>query len=533
MGGILDVSDAALDEHGGRVQLNLNRNWGSSQRLSFLGGAEIRQGHSASHSSRAYGYDDNFLTYNNIDYLNQYPIYGSLSSAQRIASGIGYGDVTNRFVSLFSTGSYNLHDRYTVTASARKDASNLFGVRTNQKAVPLWSTGVAWSIAHEKFYGIKLLPLLKLRASYGYSGNVDNSRSAFAVIEYSTAPDPLTNQPFATIPAPPNPELRWEKVGILNLGIDFGFINNRISGSIEYYRKKANDLLASAPTDPTTGFTSLVLNSAVIKGRGIELQLQTINTTGIVKWSSVLLFSYTRNILDRYLPAIGTARSYAGAGTTFNPAVGKDAYALFSYRWAGLDPLTGEPQGYLNGQVSKNYTAIRNESLGSLVYHGSAAPIYSGAFRNTISWNQFSVSANIIFKLGYWFRRSSINYSSLASSWTTHSDYAMRWQKPGDEVHTSVPAFIYPLNSVRDEFYSFSEVLAERADHVRLKDIRLSYTYSDSATKLKWLKGGSVFLYADNIGLLWKANKHGLDPDYFSSGLPAPRSISMGINVAF
>lgn len=527
-GGIIDIADALLTTKAARAQLNINRRWAVSHRLDAIIGAESRQLQSSFYGSRQYGFSKDFLTYYNMDYLSTYPIYGGLSSAQRIVSGVSFADITNRFVSLYANAAYTLLGKYTFSASARKDASNLFGVRTNQKAVPLWSSGLAWDITKEDFYSLHWLPQLRLRTTFGFNGNADNSRSAWATIEYSSAPDVYTNLPYATIANPPNPGLRWEKTGILNLGLDFAARNNRISGTVEYYRKRSIDLLASAPADPTTGFTSLVLNSAVINGRGWDCQFNTINTTGQRQWSSTFIFAYTRNILTRYLRDIGTARSYVGAGNTFNPFVGKDAYALFSYRWAGLDPLTGDPQGYLSGQPSKNYTAIRNDSVTSLVYHGAAAPLYTVVFRNTIAWKNFSLSFTINGKLAYWFRRSSINYSSLAASWTSHSDYALRWQQPGDEQFTQVPSFVYPLNSLRDEFYTYSEVLAERADHIRFKDIRLEYDWNNTKAKKTGIKNCTLYLFADNIGILWRANKYKLDPDFFRSDLPVPRSITLG-----
>ncbi len=485
VGGIIDKTDVAIISNG-KSSAEYKQELGQPLQAGSNCGAEIRQLTSSYYGSRQYGYNKDFLTYANMDYITQKScVWRWFTAAQNIVAAIAFSDITNRFTSLFANTAFTWANKYTFSASARKDASNIFGVSTNQKAVPLWSAGLAWNITKEKFYNTKWLPQLRLRATYGFSGNADNSRSAWATIEYSTAPDVYTNLPFATVINPPNPTLRWEKVGMFNLGFDFATVDNRIAGSIEYYRKKAVDLLAAATSDPTMLYT-LVLNSASIKGQGIDIQLSTVNTKG-KSWSTVYIFAFTSNKLVKYLRDIGTARSYAGAGNTFNPAVGKEAYGLYSYRWAGLDPATGEPQGYLDGQISKNYSAIRNALFSSLVYHGSAAPLYSGAFRNTITWKNFSLSANIQYKLGYWFRRLSVNYNALAASWTTHSDFSCVGRNPVMNT-TNVPAFTYPVSSVRDEFYSYSEAPVEKADHIRFKDIRLESNWNNGKQKISCSK---------------------------------------------
>lgn len=526
-GGILTSSQAALTTQNLRAQLNLSRRRNRHD-YTALAGAEIRQLTNETSGYRSYGYNKDVLTTVNMDYATQYPVYGNLASAQRIPAALFFTGTVNRFVSVFANAAYTFNRKYTLSASARKDASNLYGVNINNKGIPLWSAGLAWDMAAENFYTLKWLPKLRLRLTYGFNGNTDNNRSAYSTISYVSSADPLTNLSFATISNLPNAALRWERTGILNAAVDFASANDRITGSFEYYRKSALDLLAAAPVDPTLGFTFQVLNSAGIRGRGFDLQLNTLNTRGRINWSSNLLLACSRNTIATYRQELLAARFYVGNGNTLNPIVGKDAYALFSYRWAGLDPATGEPRGWLNDTISKNYTAIRNAPVTSLVYHGSAVPLYFGSLRNNINWKNFSLSATILFKLRYWFRRSSVNYNALASSWTTHNDYDRRWQKPGDENFTAIPAFIYPLSSIRDEIYAYAEINAVRGDHFRLQDIRLSYDWQPKQKNKNPFKSITLFLFADNIGLLWKANKYGIDPDYFSGALPASCSMAIG-----
>src|SRR5262249_8110660 len=154
----------------------------------------------------------------------------------------------------YSNASYSFNDLYLLTVSMRKDASNLFGVKTNQKGTPLWSIGAGWKISNEKFYKLSAIPYLNLRATYGYSGNVNNTLSALTTI--GSNPTYFPNIPVTRVMNYPNLRLRWEKVEQLNIGADFRTKYDRISGSIEYYRKKSTDVLALQLLDPTVGTSS-------------------------------------------------------------------------------------------------------------------------------------------------------------------------------------------------------------------------------------------------------------------------------------
>src|SRR5690606_35402082 len=141
----------------------------------------------------------------------------------------------------------------TFSASARFDQSNLFGVKTNQKGVQLWSTGLAWNIDSESFYHFEFLRKLKLRLSYGYNGNVDKTLSALTTATYNNGNSTVNRLPFAAIQNAPNPQLRWERIKIINIGVDFQSKHNKINGSLEYYQKNGIDLIGNAPFPPSSG----------------------------------------------------------------------------------------------------------------------------------------------------------------------------------------------------------------------------------------------------------------------------------------
>lgn len=526
-GGILDLAENQLRSHDARVQVNYRNSWSNKHDLAVIAGSEVRQSLATYNSGRTYGYDPQLLTYASADETSTFPFYQGIGPDGVIPNPAQFGSILDRYVSFYANAAYTFNRKYLLSASARKDESNLFGVRSNQKGVPLWSAGAGWNIFNEVWYHWSAVPYLKLRLTYGYSGNVDNTRSALTTISY-VATNAYTHLPYANVVNPPNPDLRWERVGMTNLGLDFSTKNDRLSGSIDFFVKRSKDLLSPAPVDFTTGFTSLTINSAAFKGTGIDLQLNSRNLTGAIGWNTAFLFSYNRNKVSNYLNTVHDASSYVGFGLSLNPVVGRDLYGLYSYRWAGLDPQTGDPQGYLNGQVSKDYLAMNYNTIGTLKYEGSAVPVYFGALRNTFTWRQLSLSANITYKLGYKFRKNSIHYTALFYNWQGNSDYTQRWQKPGDEKITNVPSMVYPADYDRDQFYTYSEATVGNAGTIRLQDLRLGYRF----TRVNPFKALEVYAYASNLGIIWRANKWGIDPDY-GTGIPAPKTLSIGLKADF
>lgn len=538
LGGILEQLNSNNRTSKLRGQINIDQNWTDKHQLTAVVGFERRENNRTSNTRTVYGYDEDNLTFAEVDNKLQLLNFGAY---QTLPSGISFSEQTQRFVSGYVNAAYTYLGRYTISGSARKDAANLFGVNTNQKGAPFWSTGASWEISKEPFYQLAVLPYLRLRGSYGFQGNTNPLVSAYSTIQYSQKPDFNYNLPYAGLLNPENTDLRWEQVGMLNLGLDFKFRNNRLSGSFEYYTKNAEDLLFFAPLGYSTGFPGALYNNTALKGKGFDLSLHSVNLSpaGHIGWNTDFFLSYAANRVTSYKPTSPpTSQSFAGTGIAAVNSihmVGKPASALFAYAWGGLDPLTGDPQGYLDGQISKDYSAIFGSDPSQLHYFGPSTPTYISGFRNTFTFKNISLSANITGKFGYYFRRESVNYSALLPSFLSpgikegHSDYSLRWQQPSDEQKTDVPSFIYPNDSNRNEFYEQSAVLVEKGDHIRLQDLVLGYTLD----KPLWgMRAARFFVNVNNLGLIWRANKQDLDPDY-SPGYAAPRTVALGFNANF
>lgn len=535
-GGILDRSVSDLNAYAIRGQLNYQKQFAQNHELYAIAGTELRQSELNTSSYRAYGYDADLLTTQQTDLINAYPTYDGLLGTLNIPVSNNDANRNNRFVSLFANAAYTYRHRYHLSASARRDASNLFGVSSNHKWAPLWSAGMAWDIHQENFFRIGWINQLKLRATYGYSGNVNNTISALTTLRYSQpllGINSITGLPFAIVVNPPNPDLRPEKVATANFGLDFSLLQSRLSGSIEYYRKRAVDVISLVPLDPTvSGSTAEYYNSAILQNKGWDLSLHSQNfKTAAYSWQSSLLFSYNTNKVEKYLYRPSSYNSYLGNGNTISPIEGYHAYSVVSYKYAGLDDQ-GDPLVYLNGAPSKDYNAINNSiALSDLVFHGPNLPLYFGSLRNDFGWKAWSLSVNLTYRFHYWFKRNSIGYSQLFGNWIGHADYNRRWRQPGDERFTSVPAMVYPADYQRDNAYLSSDVLVLPGDNIRLQDMRLAYTLPKKKMKQWPLQQLQVYVYASNLGILWRANHLGIDPDTGGNTWTAPASIAFGLQL--
>jgi len=516
IGGILDSGTSASSSHNLRGQLNYEKTFGTDHSISILGGGEIKSLQSVSRSRRAYGYNVRTEIGAPVDYVSLLPQFYSSFFQSQIPFLDGNGRFADRFVSVFANGSYTYKSKYILSGSFRRDASNLVGVSTNQKGVPLWSTGASWLISEEGFYGLEFLPFMKVRATYGYNGNIDRTVTALTTAFVVTT-NPFTGFPYSQISNPPNPALRWEKIAITNLALDLENRKGTLALTLEGYIKKGTDLLGNIPYPPSSGITQYKGNTATTLTRGFDLSLTHRAPIGkTLKMTNVWFHSFVNEKVTEYLidaPIQSYLRDGAGTVNTLPvPLEGRPLFAIYSLPFLGLDPENGNPIGLLNGNPSTDYLAILSEATPeSLTFHGSARPVHFGALRNDFTWNGWSLSFNIAYRLGYYYRRNSINYERLLRADGGHGDFGLRWQNPGDELTTSVPSIPENNNPNRDNFYLFSEVLVEKGDHIRWQDLRVSYTISP---KDSFFKNAEIFTYANNLGIIWKASKDPLDPDF-------------------
>ncbi|WP_100630303.1 SusC/RagA family TonB-linked outer membrane protein [Algoriphagus formosus] len=531
LGGFLDQRISNSYSHNLRTQVNYQKKW-DDHRLNVFAGGEIKDFQSEFYGNRSYGYLAENAASLPVDYLTRFVNQGS-NRSRNIPFVEEFGGRVDRFVSAFGNLGYSFQDRFLVNASLRRDASNLFGVNTNQKSVPLWSAGLGWVISEEGFLDEDWIDFLKLRLSYGFNGNTNPNATAVSTARRFVAGQNLiTRLPSLAIQTPPNPELRWERIKIINAGLDFEFLNSRVSGSAEYFQKSGLDLLGNIPIFISSGFTNATLNYASTRTKGWDFVMNTINTKGLVRWETNFFHSVLNDqVLEvENLPTANQLINYTPALPT--PQIGRPLFSIYSFPFAGLDASDGAPLGIVEGEPSRDYSTIFAEATPeNIQFHGSGRPTNFGAFRNTVRYKGFSLSANITYRLGYFVKRSGVDYIDINRGGFGHADYESRWQQPGDELITSIPADPGTIDPLMNGFYLSSAALVERGDHIRFQDLRIGYDWQPTNKGAGIFRQLESYIYINNLGILWKASKALPDPDFqVSQNL---RSVAIGFRASF
>lgn len=517
--------------HSGRFLANYNRRFPEDWQLDALAGAEIRQQRQTNEPGYIlYGFDEErYIGVNRLDYARPHPTR-PLGTATIPAPIQNVSERTTRFLSYFGNGALVYRGRYTLSGSLRWDGSNLFGVKANQRGVPLWSMGGSWQATGS----------LRLRTTYGRSGNVNHAVSVYPTIGYTTST--FTGLRYANLTGAGNPNLRWETVSTANFGVDVSLLNSRMNGSVDYFNKFASDLLGEDRLDPTSGIVTgiaplvnNVVNYASLRTQGVDLQLTTRNLTGKLAWESLFLFSITRNKVVRFNTA-ETLNADAALEYNRKPVPGESLDVLYALPWHGLDPETGRTLIYnADGNRATNYQTWFNAfPIDGLINAGVTAPPYSGSVRNTLTYAGIQLSATVTFKAGHVFRRNSMMPGGINNFRPVHhGDYLLRWQQPGDEARTVVPSSL-PYGSpasatTEDRVFGFSEALVVKGDHIRLQDVRLGYTLPARVSGRMGIQQLQIYGYLRNLGLLWKNNDLGIDPDFAEANFPPPLTAAFGI----
>ena len=525
-----------------RAQLNFNRDFGPHS-ITALAGGERRRTKTTNTSIYYMGFNESTLAYKPIDPTALTNVKGTESLAGNFSwsfTGNNWiNEIENRYVSFYANAAYAFDSKYNLTASIRVDQSNLFGTDPRYQYRPLWSVGGAWHIAKERFLAGKLswLNALTLRATYGIGGNVPRGASPYVTLKAAQY-NPWSKDFMAEIKSPPNYTLRWEKTATTNLGLDFAVLNNRLSGSIEVYRKHSTDLLAQRDADPTLGFKQLTLNYGNMTNKGIEVSLNSVNLqTRNLRWTTGLNFGYNKNMLDDVEDSNPNVHSYTSG---FAAVKGHPLGAIFSFQYAGLSPTDGTPRYYVEGG-SKTEAQVSN--LSDLVYSGTRHPTYSGSFSNTIAYKDFELSFMLMFYGGNVLRTEPAPFVSEPSHLNPNKEMRNIWRQPGDERNPdATPAFTgYALDlaTMRHPWYAADRHVF-KADYAKLRHLSLTYRVPQRIVSKCGLAQLAFTLQGQNL-LSWTANKYGVDPEALGTTgygwgmrtIPTPATWTFGLSATF
>ena len=425
---------------------------------------------------------------------------------------------------LFSIVQFN-YKNVSLSGSFRRDGSSRFG--PENRYGNFWSTGAAWNIDRESFFqNIEIFDALKLRASYGLSG--DNRgvtpyewRGTYA---FGSSYNQLPGSGPNTVG---NPLLTWELSKQFDVGIDFSMFKNRLGGTIEWYKKKSEDLLFDVPLSRTTGFNPAKDNIGKMENKGWEIALNGVPVhTKNFTWDVNFNISLNRNKVTE-LPGGNDIR----VGNQIR-RVGENVSSFFTRLWAGVNPDDGSPLWYVD--ANKDQTTSVLPSFRDII--GQAMPKGFGSFGTTLSYKGLSLNAQFNYQYGHmvYDNWGFIMWSDGAfPTLNKIKKQLRRWQNPGDI--TDVPIYIYGNNNNSN---AESSRWYYKGDFIRLRDLTLSYQLPASATSKAKMSNVSFYLRGTNLWTKAFDKDITFDPEQGFNGtndlqVLIQKNIAFGVTIGF
>lgn len=548
LGGFLDQDRSRTDLWNFRNQINFSRDFSDIHQIIAMAGTEVSERIAQTFIyPRAYGYDDDKLTASAFPYgpggsnVKPLPNWTGVTT-QTFAYINQFSYRTDRFFSLYGNAAYTFDRKYTLSGSARTDASNLISDDPKYRYAPFWSVGGSWQAGREEFLkDIDWLNLLKIRFTYGHNGNVDKSTSFMPLINMGTSLNQYTQGYTATVSSYGNPNLRWERTGTWNLGIDYSLLKGKIFGKIEVYSKNSKDLIATISIPSINGTTSQKLNNAAMKNNGIELEAGTSQNifNKNITWKGNLNVSYNKNkITDLFIA------SYTGDALTMSSPVyveGYDANTIWTFVYDGVKNLGSENtpnwQPTIKGPDGSFFDfgawTTGDATQFCLPAGSKVAPLIMG-LTNSFQIYDFDFSFIVTGKFGHKFARESFNYPPVWGSRVLPNSKL-------SEVLNGDPAKIVPLPMngkiegryyFWDRFYPYLDYLIENAGHIRVQEVNLAYNLPSRIAKRIGLDALQVYGQATNLLSVY-FNKFNEDPEFPRGGIKPSTYFTFGFKVTF
>jgi TonB-linked SusC/RagA family outer membrane protein len=441
----------------------------------------------------------------------------------------------NRMASYFSRLNYDYTDKYHLSLSLRRDGSSRFA--DSVRWGTFYSVGGAWNINKENFLkNVSYLSDLKLRASYGTTGNQGTSGYFPYLGGYASGWN-IAGYSGSIISTLSNGNLTWESQKTLDLGIDFGFLKNRITGSVTYFTRTSDKLLFARPLPPSSGIGSITDNIGTVKNSGFEIDLTTVNIRNKhFEWTTSFNISHIKNEITA-LPQT----AIAGSGYS-NMIVGQQLYNFYIREYAGVDKTDGTPMWFIDqtdasGNVTKGLT--KSWSAATRYYKGTSLPDWTGGISNTIKYKNFDFSVLASFSIGGYIYDQ--NYASLmygtvgntsGANWSP--DILNRWQSPSNPGDGKTPKLMATTDYTPT---SASTRFLYDASFMRIRNITLGYSIPKEV--LSKAKIANARFYIDCQNPVTFFGRKGLDPEegglgkITSNNSVVYKTVSVGVNFDF
>lgn len=408
---------------------------------------------------------------------------------------IGQFSVEEGLFSYFANVDYDFDSKYGVTATVRRDASFRF-IDENQWGT-FWSIGARWNIDEEDFMEGSKINALKLRASHGTSGNqrINNAQySALNLTRNLYGSGAGYNGTVSTVPTNiANPDLRWEETAHSNIGVDFGVWENRLSGSVDVYRKLTTDLFQSTPVSPVNATSAINTNIGSMENKGVELTMK-YNVFDNSDWNVEVNAnaSYNKNSI-RELPEAFNGLVNLGGSTAL--IEGESVGTFYVVEYAGVNPSNGNPLfRTANGGLTETISDADRKSTGKSTY-----PVWQGGFGTSVRYKGFEFNTQWA-----WFAdlyRNNLDYAELEDTSVIDDDSnrvittANAWQNVGDV--TDVPRVGSPYGAV--DYINSTDRYLEDASFLRLRNVSVGYSFNKQLLERTPFTGVRFFIQGENL----------------------------------
>ena len=549
-GGLLNKTETSLKSLLARIAFDFDKRIGQHDLKAFAF-TEVRSAERTVNPFQGYG----------IQYDRGNQVYTNPLIFEKLANEgtnyFNYHKRNDRGVTFSVNGTYGYAGKYVFNAVFNCEGSNTSGKGARALWLPTWNVGAKWNIDQEAFMKeYRTISRLALRASYGLTAKM-NEEAINANAIYKSG---IVNRHYFNdrenkldILHLENRDLTWEKMYELNIGLELGLFNNRISTTLDVYQRNTFDLIDLVRTSGVGGQYYKYANFGDMRTRGMELGVHTKNiVTDSFSWSTSLTLSAMDQEITRLLNAPNAFDMVAGRGR--GNIVGYPRGSLFSFNFQGLNN-NGLPtfnfgrypasQGeltniagadFLDAQYAKSY----------LLYHGPIEPRVIGGFSNTLKYKGWELSFFLTMQAGNKIRLNPTFDPEFGDLNVFSKSYYNRWLNPGDEFKTNVPVLpsqelIAKVGKENIEraynTYNYSQQMVADGSFVRMKNISLAYDIPENFLKKVRLRSMNLRLNVTNPFLIYADKKlKGQDPEYYKSGgvsLPTPKQYTVTLNIGF
>lgn len=525
-GGFYNVNNDDVNFYNVRNNLRYNKTFGEKHAVNALFGQEIKFTNRQNSNFTGYGYQFDQGGVPFVDYR---------ILKQTIESNFQYFGMEksfDRFAAFYASLGYTFNDKYNFTAYSRYDGSNRFGKSAIGRWLPTWTVAGSWNLDREEF--VKDLPWIsyaKIRGSYGLTASTGPATNSAVLLKSLITNRPFTDEKESGIDLTSlaNLELTWEKLYSANVGIDIGFLANRFNFTADFYMRNSFDLIDRIRTSGIGGQTFKIANYADMESKGIDLTIDGVvfkNRDWSLKTRLIAGYSHTLITNVDNIPNIFDVVRAEGANLQ-----GRPVRSLFSVDYKGLNAANGVPT-FINekGEVSSD-VYLQDQEIAYLKYEGPVDPPLTGGFNNTLTHKNLSLTVFVTGQYGNKIRLNPLfkGYNNSRSAFSdldaTSREFNDRWEMPGDEKVTNMPAIssILQNNFLAGTYpyttFNYSSERVARGDFIRLKTVSLAYALPLNAIQRLGMTNASIQISAINPWLIYSDKKlKGQDPEFFNTG---------------